>query len=171
MPVASGRARYVEPSEIVPDARLETLGDGRTLLCATSRRCVCFEPLDCEGGCPSFDENVTIFENAVRHGQGERTVSCEVGETGTCGAFRWFDFEGDIHRYDRRYFDERGAMVATRNRTDYPAYCGGRAMMQVAGPIPACETLVPFHLICGNREPGRARRSIAQEVRDELTLQ
>ena len=46
----------------------------------------------------------------------------------TCGDYRYFDFEGDIHRYELRFFGTDGRLGAMRNWTDYAAFCDGQAL-------------------------------------------
>jgi hypothetical protein len=123
---------------------------------------VCFEPLRCEarGDCITLEENVKIFRAALEPGKA-RTVSCEWAETGHCGEFRYFVFEGDIHRYELRWFDAGGKLVAQRNWTDYSEYCGGRAMQSLQGRIPYCRSAVRDELICGH-----SRRRVAPPLED-----
>ncbi len=132
------------------------LEDEQVLLCggADESSCVCMEPLPCResGDCVSFDANIEAFRNAVKGGQGDRTVDCSRGETGRCEKFRYFYFEGDNHRFEMRWFDASGHLVAQRNWTDYREFCGGRTRARVMGRIPRCDTLEREEIICGEAD-------------------
>jgi len=76
-------------------------------------------------------------------------VHCERAEVGRCGDHRYFYFQGDIHRYEMRWFDASGTLVAQRNRTDYAQYCNHTASSRWMGRVPRCEALEREELICG----------------------
>jgi hypothetical protein len=121
--------------------------------------CFCAEPLGCgkDEPCITYDENVAAFRTALKgvgSGKERRTVSCNHAEVGACGAYRYFFFDGDIHRTELRFFDEKGKFIGEIARTDYGEYCNGAASQRVRGAIPRC-TLVRTELICGKpRELG-----------------
>src|SRR2546421_4376860 len=87
--------------------RVTAVDSRRLLVCprAGKKGCVCLEPAPCQGttDCISFDENLRAFRKALAHGQDQRTVKCDRGEIGRCGAFRYFDFEGDVERFEVRW--------------------------------------------------------------------
>jgi hypothetical protein len=109
--------------------------------------CVCHEELKRFGDCITLEENLKVFRAALEPGQ-LRTVSCARAEVGRCGAYRYFYFQGDIHRYELRFFGADGKLVAQRNTTDYDAYCGG-ASARWQGVVPACNEMKTEELICG----------------------
>ena len=118
-------------------------------------QCWCAALLGCGGKdqkpCVTYDENVSIFRTALKGvgtGKERRTVTCEQAEIGTCGDYRYFFFDGDIHRTELRFFDKTGAFVGEIALTDYPEYCQDRASKRVRGSIPEC-TLARTELICG----------------------
>ena len=146
---APGVYRFEELATLGLNAtRLDT---GETLLCGG--QCVCMKPLDCsDGSCISYSENIAAFRAALKAPGPGRTVSCRRAETGRCGEFRYFDFEGDLHRRELRWFNETGAMVAQRNVADYDAYCEGQAQTLFVGSVPRCEVLNDRERICGQGE-------------------
>lgn len=127
---------------------------------------LCLEPLACEKkkNCVTLEENLRIFRRALEPGQ-ERSVSCERAEVGRCGSFRYFLFQGDIHRYEVRWFDGAGALVGQRNLTDYTAYCGGKTSASWQGRIPACDATVREELVCGT-----AKRPVVPPLEDVRRL-
>jgi hypothetical protein len=117
---------------------------------------LCFEPLACEtsGDCTTFDEDVAIFERALKPGQ-DRAVSCRRAEIGRAGDFRYFYLERDIDRFEMRWFDASGRLVAQRSVPDPEdplsgdfngEYCASRRWM---GRIPAADATKRERLICG----------------------
>lgn len=126
---------------------------GRSLVCGGEDlgTCVCLEPLPCAaaGDCATFDENVRAFRDALAHPAEGRAVHCRRAETGRCGDLRYFDFDGDIERHEIRWFDASGRLVAQRNWTDYPAYCGGKSRVMFQGRVPKCASAARDELICG----------------------
>jgi len=128
-----------------------TTGD---LLCRTGPHddgCMCRLPLSCENepeGCMTFERNVAIFRDALAQ-YGEERVHCEWAETGRCGEFRYFYFQGGIHHYEMRWFGPDGTLVGIRNWTDHTAYCAGSTLSQWVGQVPRCTELVRDELICG----------------------
>jgi hypothetical protein len=134
-------------------ATVTPLPGAQTLVCgAGARNCVCLAPLPCleTGNCPSFDQNLTAFRAALAADGGDRTVTCRRAETGRCGDFRYFNFEGDIERRELRWFDSAGHLVAQRNRTDHQAYCDNRSLIRLMGAIPKCAPVVRDQVLCGN---------------------
>lgn len=133
--------------------RTQALDGGRTLVCGAEdgSGCICLEPLPCEaeGNCITFDDNVEAFRSAVADGQDGRTVQCDRAETGRCGPFRYFDFQGDVERHEMRWFDENTVLVGQRNETDYQAYCDGATRARFQGRIPKCDAMSSPELICG----------------------
>jgi hypothetical protein len=71
---------------------------------------------------------------------------------GTCGPFRYFDFEGDVDRHELRWFDAAGRLVGQRNQTDHPAYCGGKTRKMLLGRVPRCEVMTRQTILCGKTE-------------------
>jgi hypothetical protein len=131
---------------------IEPIDGARSLLRGFDRSsAICLEPLACETkkNCVTLEENLKIFRAALEPGQ-ERSVSCERAEVGRCGSFRYFLFQGDIHRYEIRWFDAAGALVAQRNLTDHTAYCGGKTTGSWQGRIPACDVTIREELVCGS---------------------
>lgn len=129
------------------------LGSGDILLCGA--QCVCLKPLDCSGGdCVSYDENIATFRAALKAPGRKRSVSCRHAEAGRCGKFRYFNFEGDSHRRELRWFDETGAMVAQRNVADYDAYCENQTSTLFVGSVPRCDEVANRDAICGRDERG-----------------
>ncbi len=102
----------------------------------------CQQPHDGSGGCISRDENVQVFRDAMSN------IACERAELGTCDSFEYFDFEGDVYRYELRFF-EGGHLVGQRNWTDYNEYCGGRTLTRWMGAIPRCTAMTSTELLCG----------------------
>jgi hypothetical protein len=161
-------------SNFLSDAELTALGvrvvaleGGSRLVCggpAEDTGCVCLEPLPCEasGDCVTFDASVRAFREAVTAGQEGRKVQCNRAEIGRCGPFRFFDFEGDIERHEIRWFDETGRLVAQRNWTDYPAYCGGKARVGFHGRVPRCASPSREETICG--EPSLGVRTPVEDL-------
>jgi len=121
---------------------------GAPVVCAGSS-CVCREALPYE---TTFEENLRVFRAALDEGQGDRQVTCLSGVVGSCGAFRFFLFVGDIYRHEVRWFDADGALVGVRNVTDYDAYCGG-SLARFAGQIPRCDAVEVDEVICGEPQP------------------
>ena len=155
---ADRSARYLDETALrAQGLKTEALGPGRALWCdPASKRCVCHEPLDCGAdgkGCLMLGANIETFRDALARGQDGRRVDCRRAEVGTCGDFRYFLFNGDIERRELRWFDGQGHLVAMRNRTDYPAYCDGRAMTRVLGRLPNCAPMARTELICGEAGP------------------
>lgn len=113
------------------------LDGGDALACDANGGCICLTELHCNGECITLDHNLAVFREALARTEG-RTVTCELADTGKLCDTSFFRFEGDIYRLEYRYFDASGRLVGQRNATDYPEYCGGRAMAQFAGSIPDC---------------------------------
>lgn len=131
-------ATYVTEDEVRRlAAKVTTLKGGRLLVCGdaeTTANCVCLEPLPCgkddkdgKDGCLTLERNLEVFRSGLAGKEKSRKVDCRHAEVGSCGAFRYFAFNGDIERNDLRWFDASGGLVAARSATDYPAYCGGKA--------------------------------------------
>jgi hypothetical protein len=133
-------------------------GDGETLLCSTADggKCICLAPLDCGGQpCITYDQNVAAFRAALDKPEPGVTLTCERGQVGRCGSFRYFDFEGDLYRKELRWFDETGVVVGQRNVTDYQAYCNKQTRVRYQGRLPRCEKTSDIEGICGeNTRPG-----------------
>lgn len=166
LPAASADRGYLEltlpdaaPLGAMPYELVPIEGAKGKLLCTKPpsrperRRCICIEPLQCSSSpCIKFDENVAIFERALKHPSDGRTVSCDRAETGACGVTRYFYFLGDIHRDELRIFGSDGRLVGRFDETDYDAYCEGRARMRWAGKIPDCAEMKRDRLLCGKAE-------------------
>lgn len=152
------------PETVAPGGPPPTTGDYDFVCGADTGRCVCRLPLPCteRGDCITLDDNLAGFRSALE-GDGDRTVHCEWAETGRCGDFRYFYFQGGIHRYEMRWFDEDGRLVAQRNWTDYPEYCNHTALTRWQGRVPKCETLERTELICG--EGDRPLRTPLEDLR------
>jgi hypothetical protein len=157
-PAAPARApAYFEDADIKALAfQVKALKKDQLLVCgeAGGKNCVCVEPLPCQrqGNCLGFQDNVDAFRQALAAREKGRAVDCRRAEIGTCGEFRYFDFEGDIARRELRWFDGAGRLVAQRNATDHDEYCGGKSRTRFQGRIPRCETLERTALICGTAE-------------------
>jgi hypothetical protein len=152
--------------------KVERLTDTMTLACGRHRQlCICLEPLVCTKAqpCSPLDENLRLFQRALDHPTEGRTVSCEWAETGTCGALRYFDFEGDTDRFELRFFGAGGKLVAQHNWTDYNEYCSGRASSRWRGGIPRCYRMQRDKVICGTRDAGLFALSPAEDLRTHRT--
>jgi hypothetical protein len=148
---------YFDDSDIKALAfQVKPLKKNQLLVCGESggKNCVCVEPLPCQsqGNCLGFQDNVDAFRQALAAREKGRSVECRRAEIGTCGEFRYFDFEGDIARRELRWFDGAGRLVAQRNSTDYEEYCGGKSRTRFQGRVPRCESLKRTELICGTAE-------------------
>jgi hypothetical protein len=142
---------------------VERLDENEWLLCNPQRdTCLCLEPLACRerGDCITLEENLRVFRKELAK-SADRQVICERAETGHCGDFRYFLFEGGIHRYELRWFDAAGKLVGQRNTTDYPEYCGGQALASYRGYVPKCEKVVSDELLCGE-----AKRPLSTPLED-----
>lgn len=139
--------------------RVERLSDALAVVCPPDDDvyCECIEALDCGGEpCITLERNLEIFREALARKTGA-TVHCEAAQTGTCAgdgtALTYFDFNGDIHRHELRFFADDGGerrLVAMRNSTDYNQYCDGKAMTRWLGGIPKCEAMTLGETICGD---------------------
>ncbi|HEX4416621.1 MAG TPA: hypothetical protein VH165_01925 [Kofleriaceae bacterium] len=153
----AGPADKVTPAKLLTVADLAAAGakitkisDTESLVCGTSG-CICMKDLACgTKGCVTLADNLAAFRKALA--RDTQPVYCEIADTGQFCDLSYFRFEGDIDRWETRFFDASGQLVAQRNGTDYPAYCGGKAHLQVAGRIPDC-AMKPRHveLICAQR--------------------
>ena len=112
--------------------------------------CICREPHPCvaTGNCITLKENIAASRTALA-AKGDRRVTCKRAELGTCGDFSYFYFEGDIHRFEMRWFGQDGEFVAMRRTTDYTEYCDGTALVSWNGAVPNCAAMVRTELICG----------------------
>lgn len=125
----------------------------QTLVCAnldiTQQHCFCWQPLPCEeqGNCIRFDENIQAFKHALQ--QNEAQVECQHADIGTCGAFTYFHFRGDIRRREIRWYDPQGVLIGQRNEADYPAYCDNKASISYQGKIPKCPKSEQTENLCG----------------------
>ncbi len=152
-----------------PDGPTPTIS-GYQFLCGDPEdqaSCLCRRPLPCEadaesGPCITLDQNLEAFRSALGAG-GDRQVYCEHAEVGRCGEFKYFYFQGDIHRYELRFFDPEGKLVAQRNSTDYNEYCNHTALVRWMGRVPKCDRLERDELICGAAE--RPLRAPLDEIR------
>jgi len=132
--------------------KVEKLNAEQAMACDPGgQRCVCLEPLPCGGSepCASFEENVAVFRSALQSKKGDRTIACNRAETGRCGDFRYFHFDGDIHRFETRWFNSLGKLVGQHNRSDYPEYCGKRTEQRWMGSVPDCAAMDQIELLCG----------------------
>jgi hypothetical protein len=150
-------ASYADEDLVALGATITALGDGQRQICgAGARNCVCLEPLPCEaaGDCITFKDNVDAFRAAVaaKDAKSKRRVDCLRAETGQCGGFRYFAFEGDIERREVRWFDGTGRLVGQRNRADHTEYCGGRTRLRFQGRVPRCSPVARQELLCGKAE-------------------
>jgi hypothetical protein len=133
----------------------ERVDDSATLVVGKERSSAfCLTPLPCKkspSGCLGLQENIDVFKRALPGSEDGRIVSCEWAETGTCGSFRYFDFEGDFDRFELRFFLPDGTLVAQHNWTDYSAFCGGHALSQWQGEIPKCFEMKRAQVLCKTR--------------------
>ena len=132
------------------------VAEGELLCGGDDDHCVCFEPLPCSesGDCVRLEANLAAFRSAIANGQDGRAVECRRAELGRCGAFTYFDFSGNTHRHEIRWFDASGRLVSQRNWTDHDAYCGGRASTRLMGRVPRCDAITRGELLCGKAKPG-----------------
>lgn len=153
-----GPAAYVTEDEIRHLAAKVTKvkGGHHLLVCGDGENtasCVCLEPLACgkqgRSGCLNLQQNVEVFRASLVAKDSGRRVDCRRAEVGSCGAFRYFAFNGDIQRDELSWFDASGALVAARSATDYPAFCGGKARIRFQGRVPDCGPMTRDELICG----------------------
>ena len=161
-PVADAPDEPKQPSLFYSDEelrgmglRVERLSDALAVVCPPDDDvyCECIEALECGGEpCITLERNLEIFREALARKTGA-TVHCEAAQTGTCGDLTYFDFNGDIHRHELRFFADQGGeprLVAMRNSTDYNQYCDGKAMTRWLGGIPKCEAMTRGETICGD---------------------
>jgi hypothetical protein len=160
------------PAEYYTTEELKSLGTkitsidaNQSILCdETGQHCVCQEQLTCgidkTAPCPSFTENVKSFQTALNTKQGKRRVTCNSAETGQCDEFLYFHFDGDIERYETRWFNTAGQMVAQRNRSDYASYCNGQTTTRIQGKIPKCGEMLITKLLCGAKTDSRVPTAI-----------
>jgi hypothetical protein len=138
-----------DPVEYLPLEHLATLGvraeridAEHVLLCGPDgdwQKCACASATPCgDDPCPSYAS-----------ASAEVPTPCGHRETGVCGPFRYVA-GGD--RVD--YFDKQGSLVARRTLADYPAFCAGRASMEVAGKIPMCHGAATSRVVCGTGPSG-----------------
>ncbi len=135
----------VQPARLLTIADLERAGatttkisDTETLVCGPNDgECVCMKDLSCSGtSCITLAANLDGFKQALK--RDTNPVYCELADTGQFCDLSYFRFEGDIYRWETRYFGPDGHLVGQTNATDYPEYCGGKAMRQFTGRIPDC---------------------------------
>jgi hypothetical protein len=163
---------FYSPAELNAEGfRIIQLDTGKRLLCLgeDDSTCACWRPLACTGdGCPTFDSNLKAFRSALDAPGEGRSVICERAEVGQCGDFRYFDFNGDIHRQEVRWFDNAGRLVAQRNATDHDEYCDGRTSVMFSGDVPKCVTAHREELICG--EQGGSINTPLSDLRNHVTV-
>jgi hypothetical protein len=160
-PTSPGPFNFIGREELAAQGfKLEVISPEETLACDKGGSCVCLRELDCcdsctsEAGedgkkqCISLEKNLEVFRKELES-KGDSQVLCELGETGTCGPFTYFEFMGGIHQYELRYFGPDGRLVGQRNYTDYRAYCGRRTNRVFMGRIPACRERNAFRKLCG----------------------
>jgi len=100
--------------------------------------CFCLKQLDCKSDdCFTLQSNLDGFRAALA--RDTETVLCELADTGKFCDLSYFRFEGDIYRFEVRYFGADGRLLGQSNATDYPEYCEGRAMRQFTGRVPDCK--------------------------------
>jgi len=117
-------------------ATVKKINDHESLVCGDD--CICLTDLGCEGGeCMTLDQNLAIFRKALDRDY--HTVDCNLADIGKLCDLQYFRFDGDIYRYEIRYFGPDGRLVGQSNTTDYPEYCEGQAMRQFSGRIPDCK--------------------------------
>jgi hypothetical protein len=148
----------VKPAVLLTIADLEHAGatttkisDTETLLCGKSG-CMCMKELDCAGDeCITLAENLDVFRKALA--RDTHRVYCELADTGRFCDLSYFRFEGDIYRWEVRYFGTDGRLVGQSNATDYDEYCEGKATRQFMGRLPDC-AMQPrdVELICSQPE-------------------
>jgi hypothetical protein len=123
---------------------------GETLACGRRGGCVCLRELVCTGACDTLDENVRAFTDALA--SPDRDVACELADTGKLCDFSYFRFEGDVDRWEQRYFGPNGRLAGIRNATEEPAYCGGRARAMFTGLVPDCgQAARDVTIICSDK--------------------
>lgn len=147
--LSSGHTGPVTPAKLLTADDFERAGyilskvsETETLVCpkgldAVPSSCVCLADLGCTGAeCLTLTKNLEAFRAALA--RDHETVLCELADTGRYCDLAFFRFMGDIHRSEVRYFGADGRLVAQTNATDYPEYCEGKAIRQVAGRVPDC---------------------------------
>lgn len=111
-------------------------GKGETVVCGTWS-CVCLAELACEGPCITLRDSLAAFKEALARTSGN-IVSCDLADTGTLCGLSYFRFEGDIYRFETRYFGADGRLIGQRNVTDYGEYCNGASNVLFKGAVPSC---------------------------------
>lgn len=119
-------------------ATIKQLASGDTLACSPHGACICLTELQCKGECITLAKNLAVFEQALNGDNDGRSVSCEIADTGRLCDASYFRFEGDIYRWEDRFFDAGGHLIGQRNATDYPEYCDGQANIRFMGAAPDC---------------------------------
>lgn len=154
------RAAIVSHGELV--SRLAAHGftitpveSGESLACNARGACVCLSELACGNDCITLAHNLEVFE-AARRGEDERSVTCELADTGKLCDTSYFRFEGDIYRWEDRYYDASGRLIGQKNATDDDEYCGGKTNVRFMGAVPDCrEHARDVHLICSDGHTDR----------------
>ncbi|MFT3696649.1 MAG: hypothetical protein QM831_26145 [Kofleriaceae bacterium] len=156
-------------AEMVAKGMTATPGDkpGETLVCNATQSCVCMVELECPaGGCLTLAHNLDQFDRALH--SDTTTVSCELADTGTLCDGSYFRFEGDIYRWETRYFDASGHAIGQRNATDDPEYCGGQASTRFIGAQPRCAKATNVKTICTDHQHDHPLRNPRALLEDEL---
>ena len=146
-PAAASATKALVAELAAKGYRTSAAGPGETLVCG-QHACACLAELACKGDCITLAKNLEIFKQA----QG---VSCELADTGALCGGSYFRFEGDIYRLERRYFGADGRLSGQRNATDYPEYCGGKAMYRYEGDIPNCAQTTNVTTLCTDHHHDR----------------
>ena len=128
----------------------QSLDTKRSLVCGSDKRnCICVDALDRGESCITYERAVARFRKALLHPGEGRSVTCDLAETGVCGAYRYFLFRGDIYRDEVMWFTAEGRLVGIRFQTDYNQCCEHGARTEVSGDIPDCDRMETRTRICG----------------------
>ncbi|MFT3696650.1 MAG: hypothetical protein QM831_26150 [Kofleriaceae bacterium] len=148
-----------------------TKNSSETLVCK-GEACACMAELRCKGGCPTLKQNLAVFDKALNHPSDDRTVDCDIAETGEICGDAFFRFEGDIHRIERHYFDANGVMIGkVDNADDYFPYCGGKARVRFMGAQPRCAKPTNVKQLCSNGKPHEPQQDPRSMLDGNLAIQ
>ena len=93
---------------------------------------------------------VAAFTSALLRPGSGRSVHCDLAESGSCGAFRYFTFRGDLNRDETQWFDQEGELIGVYSYSDQNAYCDGATRVLVQGDLPDCQSLERNEIHCGS---------------------
>lgn len=151
--------------------KAKAAGTGETLVCNKDGGCVCLVELSCKGPCITLEKNLAAFKQALHPPpDSDRSVDCEIADTGMLCEGSFFRFQGDMYRDETRYFDKAGNLIGQYNTSgDSFEYCGGKARVRYMGAQPRCEKPSAVKTICSDGKKhapvpdprGRLERALA----------